>query len=238
MVNRKAMNARRLQRKKKQRITTILVISGVALIIVAFLMLPTIRNSVAPLGDFSQPALNPRPMADGNAMGDPNAPVVIHEYSDFGCSHCMDFATGTGEQLAETYIASGQVYFVYHSVGNMLNPISVKAAEAAYCAADQDKFWEFHDLIFENQFTLFTNANVPFEKYMTAFAEALGLDTDAFAACYNGGDYASQVQQDRVDAQAAGINSTPSFLVNGELLVGAQPFSEFETVIEAILLGQ
>jgi len=235
MESRKAMKARRLQRKKQQRMTSILVIIGAALILSAFLMLPTIRQSVAPIGDFSQPALNPRPMADGNTMGDPNAPVVIHEYSDFGCSHCATFSTGVGEQIAETYVASGQVYFVYHSVGNMLSSTSVKASEAAYCAGDQGKFWEFHDIIFENQFILFTNPNLPFDKYMIAFAEALGLELDTFSACFDDGDYAGLVQKDRVDAQAAGINSTPSFLVNGTLLVGAQPFSEFETVIEAAL---
>jgi predicted DsbA family dithiol-disulfide isomerase len=238
MQNRKAMKARRLQRKKQQRVTTILVISGVALILVAFFMLPTIRQLVAPIGDFSQPVLNPRPMADGNSMGDPNAPVVIHEYSDYGCPHCLTFATGAGEEIAETYVASGQVYFVFHSVGNMLSPLSTKAAEAAYCAGDQSMFWEYHDIIFENQFTLYNNANLPFDKYMTAFADALALEPDAFAACYEGGKYASQAQQDRIDAQAAGINSTPSFLVNGTLLVGAQPFSEFEAVIEASLQSQ
>ncbi|MBE9523587.1 MAG: thioredoxin domain-containing protein [Chloroflexi bacterium] len=238
MQNRKAMKARRLQRKKQQRVTSILVIIGVALILSAFLMLPTIRQSVAPLGDFIQPDLNPRPMAVGNAMGDPNAPVVIHEYSDFGCSHCFTFSSGAGEEIAEAYVASGQVYFVYHSVGNMLSPISAEITEAAYCAGDQGKFWEFHDIVFENQITLFSNANLPLDKYMMAFGEALTLEPDEFASCNDSGKYASQVQQDRVDAQAAGINSTPSFLVNGTLLVGAQPFSEFEAVNEAILLEQ
>ncbi|MEN8172232.1 MAG: thioredoxin domain-containing protein [Chloroflexota bacterium] len=238
MESRKAIKERRLQRKKQQRMTSILVIIGVALILSAFLMLPTIRQSVAPLGDFSQPELNPRPMADGNAMGDPNAPVVIHEYSDFGCSHCATFASGVGEQIAEAYVETGQVYFVYHSVGNMLSPLSVTATEAAYCAGDQGNFWEFHDIVFENQFILFTNPNLPFDKYMTAFAEALNLDMEAYTACVDGGNYSSKVQQDRVEAEAAGINSTPSFLVNGTLLVGAQPYSNFEAAIESALQNQ
>ncbi|MBL7164515.1 MAG: DsbA family protein [Anaerolineales bacterium] len=236
MQNRQAIQERHRKRKKQQRMTTILVVSGVALIIAAIMMLPTIQRSLTPLGDIIVPELNPRPNASGNAMGDPNAPVIIEGFSDFGCGHCDNFALDTGELIAETYVASGQVYFVSRSVGSMLSPTtSPMLTEAAYCAGDQGQYWEYHDLIYANQVAIYSSQNAPVDRYMQSFAEELSLDMDAFNACLDGNKFEEQLQQDQLDAVQAGINSTPSFLINGQLVVGNRPMEEFQTIIDAAL---
>ena len=236
MTKRSSIQERRRQRKRQQRLTLVLVVSGVALIIAALLALPSLRQATTPVGEIIHPELIDRPLTSGNAMGNPDAPVVIHEYSDFGCPHCADFAEGSGKQLAESYVASGQVYFVSHSVGSLLgSATSVKLAEAAYCAGDQNKYWEYHDYIFANQMALYSNPNAPVDSYIMLFAEALDLDMDAFEKCVRKNTFSDQVQQDQVEALRAGINSTPSFLINGQLLVGNAPFADFQAAIEAEL---
>lgn len=234
--SRQAIKERRQQRKRQQRITMILIISGAALIVAALLMIPTLQESLTPVGEIIHPELRTRPMVSGNAMGDPNAPVVIEEYSDFGCGHCANFSDGAALEIANAYVATGQVYFVSHSVGGLLgSQTSQQLAEAAYCATDQEKYWEFHDYVFANQAALYANANPPIDKYIASFAEALEIETGAFEECLSSRQYKDRVQEDQLEAVQAGINSTPSFLVNGTLLVGNQPFTEFQNMIEAAL---
>jgi len=236
LAKRREIRQRRRERQKQQRITMILIVSGAALILAAILMIPTIQSALAPVGDYVTPDSNPRPMAEGNTMGDPDAPVKFLEFSDFGCSHCKNFAEGTAEQIIEEYVVSGRLLMEYRSVGDLIgSPITPLAAEAAYCAGDQGQFWAYHDYLFANQRTLFANPQGNIDSYLTAFAEDLELDMEAFNTCYEGHKYRDRVQQDEVDARRAGINSTPSFLINGQLLVGNQPFEAFQEAIEAEL---
>ncbi len=239
MQSRQAIAERRRKRKKQQRLTTILIVSGVALILAAMLMLPTLQRSLSPLDEITVPELISRPTTSGNAMGDPNAPVVIEEFSDFGCGHCGNFSTSTGELIANTYVANGQVYFISRSVGSMLSQTtSPSLTEAAYCAGDQGKYWEYHDLIYANQIALYSSPNAPVDRYIQSFAEELSLDLDEFTACIDGDKYQEQIQQDQIDAVQAGINSTPSFVINGQLLVGNRPAEEFQAVIDSALADQ
>ncbi len=171
-----------------------------------------------------------------NSMGDPNAPVKIIEYADFQCPYCMQFHQDTEPQIIAQYVKTGKVYFEYHSVGAFLGEESGAAAQAAYCAGDQGKFWEYHDTLFSH----WTGENVGdfTNDKLQQYAAALGLDETAFNGCLSTGKYASLVQQDVTDARAAGIKATPSFLVNGKLVEGALPFSDFQQAIEAALKGQ
>ena len=235
MANRQEIRERRRNRKKQQRVTTILVIVGGVFLLLAALLVPTIRDAVTPI-EFEQPPLNPRPMAQANMMGNPNAPVTIEIFSDFGCGHCAVFAQTTGEQLVDLYVESGQVSIVYNSVGYLLgNPISISTAEAAYCAGDQGMFWEYHDILYANQANLFANINKKLDKTFIAYADSLGMDLNEFESCLDNNKFNDVIAQDQEEAQDAEINSTPSFLVNGKLLVGNQPITEFQSVIEAEL---
>lgn len=189
------------------------------------------------LNDIVQPDINLPILVDRNALGDPNAPVVIEEYSDFGCSHCADFALGTKKLIEQEYIESGQVYLVFHSVGGLLgSPTTLQAAEGAYCAADQNAFWPLHDLIFANQVVLFQNRNVDISGTLVQFAEILDLDPDQFETCLIERKYKELAVQDEIGAAQKGINGTPTFIVNGVMLRGNQPFESFQQVIEEELI--
>jgi protein-disulfide isomerase len=237
MSNREAILNRRRKRRQQQRLITIMIVAGVALIALAIILLPTLQRALTPLGEYTVPDSNPRPMADANAIGDPNAPVVIQEFSDFGCSHCADFAFGNGDLIAEDYVATGEVYFVSRSVGNMLNnPLTQQAAEAAYCAGDQNQYWEYHDLIYANQSILFYGGLRFIDNYLDAFAETLGLDMAAFNNCRSDGKFNQQVLADGVEARGFGINGTPSFVINGEVISGNLPYAEFQRAISEALV--
>jgi len=236
MAIRQDIRERRKRQRQQQRLTTILIVAGVALIMAAVLMMPSIRSAITPVGDFFQPEVKSLPMANANTMGDPDAPVIFEIYSDFGCGHCGTFAQTSGQEIIEKYVASGQVFMKYNSVGSLLgHPTSLSTIEAAYCAGDQNKFWEFHDLIFANQASLFSNINQKLNKTFDAFAESLGLDVDAFGECIKSGKFDDAIQQDYSDALQVQISSTPSFLINGFMLVGNRPFEEFQTAIETEL---
>jgi protein-disulfide isomerase len=229
MSKRQEMREKRVRQERNQRI---LIIVGVVVIALAFallLILPTLQ----PVGEIAKHPEMKRPQVKFNGMGDPNAPVKILEYSDFQCPYCAQFVLKTEQQIIDAYVATGKVYFEYHSFGEFIGPESARAAEAAYCAGDQEKFWEMHDVIFANQ----TGENVGAftDKRLTAFAANIGLDTAKFSQCFNGGTYADKVKQDGTAALQAGVKATPSFLINGKLLEGAQPFSVFQAEIDALL---
>lgn len=232
--------ARREEIRRKEMRGRILGISLISIgaILVAFLF---IYPNFKPIGDVSTAEPLSRPDVKFNAAGNPDAPIRIDEYSDFQCPYCRIFYEKTETQLMEKFVAKGTVYFVYHSFGQFIGPESAAAAEAAYCAGDQDKFWEMHDIIFANQ----TGENVGAytDRRLTAFANTLNLDMGEFNTCFNGGNYSKLVTQDGNDGRTAGLQSTPSFVlsytVNGEaktkIIEGAQTIDNFETEINAAL---
>ncbi|MFZ5880702.1 MAG: DsbA family protein [Chloroflexota bacterium] len=239
-MNKREMQRERMRRAKqrdKQKI--IWVVVAFALLFAGLMVLP----NLVPTGDIIMPE-EPiqRAQVDGNGVGDPNAPIKIVEYSDFQCPYCAVFAKQIEVYLVNSYVKEGMVHFTYRSFGEFIGPESRGAAEAAYCAGDQGRFWEMHDIIFANH-SGGENVGDFTNRRLTAFAEKLELDMDAFTACFNGGTYSDRVDQDYVDGSAAGINATPSFVmsyvVNGEtrkvLIEGAQPFTEFQSKIDAAL---
>jgi len=175
-----------------------------------------------------------RDTTEKNTMGDPNAPVHIVEYVDFQCPFCLRFWQETEPQLIEEYVNTGQVYFEVRSYA-FLGPESLWAAEAAYCAGDQDQFWEFHDTLFAN----WTGENVgdfTHEK-LIQYAESIGLEMDEFEECLSEEKHRETVEQDKVEAEADGVDATPTFIINGTRVEGAQPFDVFKHIIEEILNG-
>jgi protein-disulfide isomerase len=161
--------------------------------------------------------------------GDPEAPVTIIEFSDFRCHFCDVFADGAGQQIDTTYIDEGLVRLGYHHAAYQ-GEQALWAAEASECAAAQDAFWTYHDYLFE------VAGERDFSRdNLKAFAGELDLDTEAFNTCMESGEYAEVVLGETARAQTIGVRGTPSFLINGEPLVGAQPYDTFERVIEAEL---
>ena len=185
------------------------------------------------MNDILIPDSKTYPMADANQMGNPDAPVKIIVYSDFQCVYCMNYWDETEPLIIENYVKTGQVYYEYRSFGDFLGLESATAAEAAYCAGDQGQFWAYHDIIFLN-WTGEGEGDFS-QARLDAYAEALGLDVKAFSDCLENGKYQYEVEEDVTNANADGIHATPSFLINGELVEGALPYSVFEDKIEAAL---
>jgi len=191
--------------------------------------------SPQPLGDILIPESKTYPLAEANRMGDPDAPVTIIVYSDFQCVYCMYYWEETESQIINNYVETGQVYYEYRSFGDFLGPQSATAAEAAYCAGDQGKFWEYHDIIFLN-WTGEGNGDFSPNR-LRGYADALGMDVKDFSDCLENGTHNATLEQDVSSAQVHDVRATPSFLINGKLVEGAQPFSVFESEIEAALDG-
>ena len=233
MSKRQEIRDKQRQSERLQRIIAVIGLVIFALAVVGIMVWSSLPQAV---GTILDPTPLARPQVNFNGMGNPNAPVKIFEYADFQCPYCMHFIKDTEPQIVEVYVKTGKVYFEYHSFGSFIGAESARAAEAAYCAGDQAKFWEMHDILYTNQGA--ENSGALKDSRIKQLADHLKLDMTTFNACFDSGKYKSRVSQDGADAQKAGISSTPSFLVNGKLIKGAQTFATFQQEIEAALAGK
>ena len=162
-------------------------------------------------------------------LGPSNAPVTIVEFSDYQCPYCQAWDQQVYQQLMTSY--PNKIRFVYRDLPLPMHPEAIPAAEAADCAGEQGAYWKYHDALFNQQYGLNRAA---YEHY----AADLGLDGKAFAACLDSQRYLSKVQANASDAASAGLNSTPSFVINGRVLIGALPFADFKAVIDEELAAK
>lgn len=166
------------------------------------------------------------------SYGAEDAPVVVVEYSDFQCPYCRQFAEGPARQLKEDYADQGQVRFVYRHFA-FIGPESTWAAEASECANEQGRFWDYHDKIFAEQAG--ENRGTFSKENLKRFAAELGLDTAQFDECFDSGRYESRVRDEASEAQRRRINSTPSILVNGQLIQNGSNYQVLQAAVEAAL---
>ena len=163
-------------------------------------------------------AINPSDSVKGN----PQAKVTIVEFSDFQCPFCADVEP-TLNKILNTY--RDQVKLVYKNYPLPSHQNAQGAALAALCAKEQGKFWEYHDLLFKNQESLE-------ESDLKKYAAGFGLKTEDFNSCLESKKYKSQIEADMMEANRLGVRGTPAFFINGQFLSGAQPFENFQAVIE------
>ncbi|XXF80390.1 thioredoxin domain-containing protein [Myxococcaceae bacterium GXIMD 01537] len=166
--------------------------------------------------------------ATGPSKGPANAPITIVEFSDFECPFCSR-AIGTVDEVVKKY--GDKVRLVFRQFPLSFHPHAQKAAEAALCANDQGKFWEYHDVLFQNQKALEV-------ENLKKYAADLKLDTAKFNACLDSNEKAATVKADMDEGQKAGVTGTPAFFINGVPLSGAVPAEEFTAVIDAELQAQ
>jgi len=152
--------------------------------------------------------------------GAEDAKVIIVEYSSFSCGFCNRVRT-TLDQILETYPDDVKIVYKHFNRGGT-DSITAQAAE---CAGDQGKFWEMHDIIFDKG----SSSDVK------GYAKDIGLNTNGFAECLDSEKYASKVTEDTSEGKSLGVRGTPSFSINGKLVVGAQPFANFKQIIDAEL---
>lgn len=164
---------------------------------------------------------------DDPSLGPADAPITIIEFSDFNCPYCRAWNQQVFHQLLDHY--ADQIHFVYRDfpiVGG--GSVGQQAAQAANCAAEQDRYWDYHDALFSGTYSLDPGG------YLAA-AQSLGMDAATLGDCLDSGRYADESQADLRYGAAVGVSGTPTFFINGIPLIGAQPLSRFIEIIDAEL---
>lgn len=166
-------------------------------------------------------------------LGKDSAKVTIVEFADFRCPFCEKLFTDVEIQLIKDYVDTGKAKFAFRHY-QFLGPASVTAGNAAECANEQGKFWEYHDWLYKNQPSESDTSMYTTEK-LTAAATSLGMNGDKFSSCLSSTKYAKNLSDDLADGQKAGVNGTPATFINGQLVSGAAPYSNFKSLIDAEL---
>lgn len=163
---------------------------------------------------------------DDHIRGKISAPVMLVEFSDFQCPFCQR-VNPTLQKLMDDY--QGKVAWVYkHFPLDSLHPFARTAAEASECAAEQGKFWEYADKLYENQQSFS-------QDYFPKLAGELNLDTEKFTSCLSSGKYKDRVNANQQEGLDAGITGTPGIYINDQLVKGALPYENFKQIIDSIL---
>ena len=177
---------------------------------------------------------------DDPVKGNPDAEIIVVEFSDFQCPFCSRFFDQTLPLIEQNYIDTGKIRFVYRDFPiDSLHPNARPAHVAAECADEQGKFWEYHDVLFSRVSQWQSLPMSSLGDSFVAFADELDLDTTNFIDCLQSEDTAQEVQSDYLDGVKYGATGTPAFFVGTEkdgfiLVSGAQPYSTFVQVIESL----
>ncbi len=219
MGKRQDVREKRRKMQQRQRMIWIGIIAVVAVVAAVLVIGPGLQAS----GQVVVPTTVALPNPDGAALGDPKAPVKVEVFSDFLCIHCQEYVEGKvpgviGEsQFIEQYVSTGKVYYIYHPF-RVIAPESDNGAMAALCAADQGKFWQYHDVIFANVGTVPDPMST---KTLTEFAKAINLNISDFQSCMSSNKYAQKLTEEQAYGVQKGIQGTPSFLIDGTQIVSS-----------------
>jgi len=235
LSKRQALREERKRREQRKRLFTILAIIGAAIIIIGLVLIPTIQTSRAPVGEFVQITPAVIPLAEGTAIGDPDSPIKVEVFEDFKCKACKSYSEVFEPQVIENHASKGEIYYVIYNYPFLddQNPVkdSDRAAYASECAAEQNRFWDYHKLIYAN---LNFVPNEFSEKRLTAFAESLGLDMEAFSSCMDSTDVKTIINNNLARGSQMGVTGTPSVFVNGtDIKPGMVPtYEDIQAAIE------
>lgn len=202
---------------KKKKMITILLIAGVLVVVIAIVRSVMMNNEAPVAGSTADPI-----------KGNPDATVVINEYSDFQCPACATMYPQLQQALEEFGDDIAVIYNDYPLT--TIHPNAMAAAEAAQCAHQQDAFWEFHDTLFEKQDS-WSTLTAP-SKAFTQYAEDLKLDIDAFESCTTNHDTRDSIKEDMAEGDASGLQSTPTLYINDEKFAGAGTYDVLAAAIQ------
>lgn len=205
-----------------------LIVGGVLLValVIAMLIFNNRTSNVSSTTYSSMPA----EWIDRTSLGDPNAPVVIDMYEDFLCPACQQWTAQVKPQLVEDFVKTGMVRLQFNQFPlQQHNPGAIMASQASECAADQGLFWPYHDRVFQGAASR-GQAGTTFEALM-GYARDLGIDEPAMRTCMSSLVHQQTVVDSLNRVAQLGLNSTPSILVNGQLM--AQPF-DYNALVAAI----
>src|SRR5881397_841493 len=180
-------------------------------------------------------------VADAPMLGRADAPVTLVEFSDYQCPFCQRFFATTLSAIEKQYIDTGKVRYVFRDFPlDQMHPQARKAAEAAHCAGEQGKYWEMHEVLFQNQ-----RALAP--PQLAEHARTVGVDGSKFDECLSSGRHGTRVDRGLADGAVVGVQGTPTFVVGkttpgdfveGTLIRGAQPLETFRRIIDQTLAEQ
>lgn len=177
---------------------------------------------------------------DDYVLGNKNAEVIVVEFSDYQCPFCRRFYLNTIKQLKKDYIDTGKVAFVYRDFPLEFHPMAQKTAEAAQCAGEQGKYYEYHDKVFEEQAKM-GQGTIPYSiDDLKRWANEIGLDMQKFNDCLNNEKYKDEVQKDFYDGIVANVEGTPTIFIGkrgkpAKKIVGALPYEVIKAAIEQTL---
>ena len=170
-------------------------------------------------------------------LGDPLAPITIVEFGDYQCHQCYNWFHNTKPAIEQQYIESGKVNLVFVDLA-FLGRDSPKAAQASYCAEDQEMYWEYHDILYTLQESKIDSGWANSER-LKAFAFSLGLDMELFESCLDSGKYSKRVSFNTQQAREHGVRGTPGFFIvsseGQQQISGAQPFTVFKQILDPLL---
>ena len=186
----------------------------------AFSREQTVSSLPIPEGEFDLATV------DDPSLGSPYAKVTIVEFADFQCPFSKE-ASNVIRSLARRY--GDSIHFVYRDFPiEEIHPLAFKAAQASECAHEQDKFWEYHDKLFQNQIDLS-------EEIFVQFARELNLNERQFTSCLSSGKYSSEVNEDHAAWVEAGVRGTPTFFINGNRIPGSIPADVFVRIVDQLI---
>ena len=171
-------------------------------------------------------------------LGNPNAPITLIEFGDFQCHYCNVYFQNIEPMIIENFVETGKVNVIFKDY-TIIGPDSFDAAYGAHCASEQNKYWEYHNILFKNWAG--ENNGWAGKQNLVKFADDINLDLELFSECMNSTRYSDMINQSGVDAQTLGITGTPAFFIldreNGQVLtiIGAQPYEVFEKVFNSML---
>jgi len=241
-TKRQTIKEQRTKKQRQQRLTLIFGIGIVALVVAGLIIWPNYQRAKAPVGQITQITPVARPNANGTSAGDPNAPVLVEVYEDFQCPSCRQYSESIEPQVMQNYVDTGKVHYVFRHYpfidSNSSTKESHQAANASMCASDQGRFWDYHDMLFTNWNG--ENQGSFTDKRLQAFAQALGLDMNAFNACFSANKYQDKINEDFAAGQKAGVSGTPSVFVDGtQVTPGFIPsYEEMQKAIDAALAAK
>ncbi|EFO81234.1 DSBA oxidoreductase [Oscillochloris trichoides DG-6] len=199
------------------------------------------RPTLAPVPTTPPPTPRPFPQVlatsadDPRAMGDPNAPVTIYEFTDYECPFCKQFYAETRAQLITEYVETGKVRLVARDFPLEIHASAMLAAVAGHCAAAQQNFWPMYETLFETHQVEWGGVPKRDRETLIDLATQIGIEPVAFTACLDDPATEQAVQAEMQAAMQLGINSTPNFMVNGTLLRGSLPIGSFRQLIDSLL---
>lgn len=229
--NNEASSPPKTKKKGKNSQRRLIQLLIAALVLSAFLIFVIISKP----GDLSVPNIDNGvdPAGPPMTFGSPNAKVVINEFSDFQCVSCAQFAARNEKYLIEDYVLQGSVRLVFHPTAR-LGTESEFAAEAAFCAADQKRFWQYKDILFTYQ-TGVNQGGFSQAKLIEYAAKVKGLNLDTFKTCLASGQHASDIEAGPQPAAYDGSNDVLVLRVNSHILTSQYEYAELQNLIEEVL---